>query len=98
MARSRKGVPRQVTISQMHVQHDERVEDLGEGLTDGEYFFWQEQKRNENLSHRGRGHTFFCPACKNCLCDDPSKRFKCICASGKIWATPYRIRMRGLRK
>ena len=75
-------------------QFDNRTEDMGEGLTDGEYFFWQTAKRNENLVHRDRGHTQFCQTCFNCKCGEPDKRFKCVCGEGKVWLTPYRLRKR----
>ena len=79
----------------MRVEYDHLSADLGEGLTEGEYYFWQQQKRKQNLAHRAMGHPRFCDSCRNCLCDDP-KRFRCICASGKIWVTPYRIRPKGV--
>lgn len=77
--------------------YDKFTADLGDGLSEGEYYHWQAIKRNENLVHRAAGHTNFCPSCFNCLCGSLVKRFVCICGEGKIWTTPYRIRMRGVR-
>lgn len=81
-------------IRDVRVQYDNLTEDMGEGLTSGEYFFWQTQKRNENLRHRYGGHDRFCPTCHNCLCGEPDKRFKCVCGEGKVWISPYRLRRR----
>jgi len=64
-------------------------EDLGQGMTEAELYFWATEKRKEGLLHRSRGHENFCQSCKACLCG--SFRWKCICASGRKYVTPYRI-------
>lgn len=71
-------------------------QDLGEGLSTAELFFWAERKRQQNYPHFKRGHRI-CPTCKNCLCGrtlSPDFGFRCICDTGKSYVTPYRIRFR----
>lgn len=80
-------------IRDMHVEYDRLEADLEENLTEGEFYFWTQQKRAQNLAHREMGHQQFCLTCRNCLCNKP-KRFECICSAGKIWVTPYKIRRR----
>lgn len=77
--------------------YDHRVgpEDvLEEGLTVAEMYFWAPKKRAENMAHRDMhgSETRMCRECDNCLCGDPQKRFRCMCAAGKKMLTPYRIR------
>lgn len=70
-------------------------EDLGEGLTEAELYFWAEIKRNENLQHVEAGHNLSfgrCSTCDNCLCPAMQTRWACRCAAGKKQVTPYRIR------
>lgn len=69
-------------------------ENLGDGLTQPELYFWAEEKRRENQFHIDVGHDRkygLCPTCGNCLCG--RKDFRCICP-GKTYITPYRVRAR----
>ena len=63
--------------------------DLGEGLTEGELYFWSALKKIENMPHRKAGHTM-CARCDNCL--DGDARWRCLCGIGRKYVTPYRIR------
>jgi len=67
---------------------------LGEGLTTAELFYWADKKRQQNEPHWLKNHEF-CRRCKNCLCGRrliPFYGFRCICDTGKTYVTPYRIR------
>lgn len=71
-------------------------DDLGDGLFTAELYFWAERKRQQNMPHAMAGHRL-CQTCKNCLCGEtlsPYFGFRCICADGKSYVTPYRIRFR----
>jgi hypothetical protein len=66
---------------------------LGEGLTEAELYFWAAIKKSENREHRELGHdkTYgWCRECDNCRCG--WSRFACRCSAGRVTLTPYRIR------
>ena len=74
---------------------DTHTEDLGDGLAEGELYFWAEIKGKENKQHVVAGHNETygrCRTCDNCLCPEMQRRWTCRCAAGKKQITPYRIR------
>lgn len=71
-------------------------ENLGDGLTESELYFWATQHGKENRVCQDAGHFEkygWCRSCKNPLC--PDTRWHCRCSAGKNQITPYRIRRRG---
>ena len=84
-----------------HLTENIPGERRGSDITEGELYFWANQKREENLIHIRYGHDRkygLCPSCGNCLCGNlnftPLKSFRCLCAFGKTMVTPHKVRSR----